>query len=416
MKNVISLLLLSILSVQSISCLSQTKSQKLKAQQKKLEKEISYTKKLLSQVKSNSENSYNELRLIENQIKNREELVNIFDNQVRMSEIKILDKNREIIELEQKLKLLIRQYRKMLLYSYKNRNNQAKAIYVLSSNSYNEALQRNQYLKKIDDIQKRQIALIKQHQELIRLEINSLEEEKQKKKEAIEAKKIEREEIAKDLVAKENIFNKYKEEENRLNNVLAQEEKKRAELKRKVNQAIQNEINEARRKEEERLKRLREKEKNSGTTNTNMSSEGSIIGKNFLENKGRLPWPVNNGQITEKYGTNAHPTLKGVTTVNNGIDISCNVGSMARSVFDGEVTSIFEIPGSGKVIIIKHGNYMTVYSNLSRVLVKSGEKIKAKQNIGTIIANSQYALCHFEIHLISNGVPKTMNPSLWIGR
>ncbi len=188
MKNAISLLLL-ISFLSTSNSFGQSKSQKLKVQQQKLEKQISNTKKLLTKVKTNTDVSYNQLMLIEKQIQNREELVQIFDNQVRMSEIKILEMNREIIELEQKLKLLVRQYRKMLLYAYKNRNNQAKAIYVLSSNSYNEAIQRNQYLKKIDDIQKRQVALIKQHQVLIKSEIQNIEKEKVIKIQSIDSKK-----------------------------------------------------------------------------------------------------------------------------------------------------------------------------------------------------------------------------------
>jgi septal ring factor EnvC (AmiA/AmiB activator) len=415
MKNAISLLLL-ISFLSTSNSFGQSKSQKLKVQQQKLEKQISNTKKLLTKVKTNTDVSYNQLMLIEKQIQNREELVQIFDNQVRMSEIKILEMNREIIELEQKLKLLVRQYRKMLLYAYKNRNNQAKAIYVLSSNSYNEAIQRNQYLKKIDDIQKRQVALIKQHQVLIKSEIQNIEKEKVLKIQAIDAKKMERAEIEKDKILKESIFKKYKEEENRLSDQLKSDQAKRAQLKKQVDAAIKQEIYEAQKREEERLRKLREKAKKDNTSLENLASEGSIVGKSFSNNQGKLPWPVNNGQITEQYGKNPHPTLKGVTTVNNGIDITCTAGSSARAVFEGTVSSVFDIPGSGMVVLLKHGNYMSVYSNLKNVYVKNGDVVTSKQNIGTLLSKNNFSICHFEIHYISNGLPQTKNPSLWLSR
>ena len=415
MKNVINLLTVLFLFLTGVS-FGQSKSQKLKVQQQKLEKQISNSKKLLSKVKSNSDVSYNELVLIEKQIQNREELVQIFDNQVRMSDIKILEMNREIIGLEQKLKLLVHQYRKMLLYAYKNRNNQAKAIYVLSSNSYNEAVQRNQYLKKIDDIQKRQVALIKQHQVLIKSEIKSIEEEKILKIQALDAKKLERAEIEKDKILKESIFKKYKDEENRLSAQIKSDENKRNQLKKQVDAAIKQEIYEAQKREEARLRKLKENAEKNKSEIQNLSSEGSIVGKSFLNNQGKLPWPVNNGQITEYYGKNAHPTLKGVTTVNNGIDITCNAGSAVRSVFEGTVSSVFDIPGSGMVVLIKHGNYMSVYSNLKNVSVKNGQTVSPKQTLGTLLTKGAYSICHFEIHYISNGVPQTKNPSLWLSR
>ncbi|MFM7759177.1 MAG: murein hydrolase activator EnvC family protein [Crocinitomicaceae bacterium] len=444
MKNAISVVLLFIMT----SGFAQTSKEKLQKEQQKLEKKISNTKKLLAKVKTNTQASLNEIRLIDNQIKSRESLVRLFDNQVRMADVKMTEKQAEILELEKRLKLLVRQYRKMLLYAYKNRSNHSKAMYILSSGSYNEALQRNRYLKKIAAIQKRQVALINQHQSLIGKELKDISSEKESKLLAMEQKKIERDQIEKDKSLKQQSFEKLKIEEQQLSAQLQEDERKKQDLKRKVDAVIREEINKAKQKEIEREKEKNRKieaeknktaNKNSTNNNTNNSannnakntsndvastsnkvvysesSEGSAVGKSFANNKGRLPWPVDNGQITERYGRNAHPTLPGVSTVNNGVDITCSKGSRVRSVFEGEVSSIFSIPGSGKVVIIKHGGYMTVYSNLQDIYVSQGSKVSLKQTIGSLVNDGGVSISHFEVHLISNGVPQTLNPSLWLG-
>jgi len=421
MKNVISLVLLFVIT----SPYAQTSKEKLQKEQQKLEKKISNTKKLLAKVKNNTQTSLNEIRLIDNQIKSRESLVRLFDNQVRMADIKMTEKQAEIVELRKRLKLLVRQYRKMLLYAYKNRGNHSKAMYILSSGSYNEALLRNRYLKKITAIQKRQVALINQHQLLIGQELKEISAEKESKVLAMEQKSIERDLIEKDKILKQQSFEKLKVEEQQLSAQLQEDQRKKQDLKRKVDAAIKEEINKAKQKGKERKSeddknKTESKNSNDVATNRNKvvyseSSEGSAVGKNFANNKGRLPWPVDNGQITERYGRNAHPTLSGVSTVNNGVDITCSKGSRVRCVFEGEVSSVFSIPGAGKVVIIKHGGYMTVYSNLQEVYVSQVSKVSLKQTIGSLINDGGVSVCHFEVHLISNGVPQTLNPSLWLG-
>jgi len=146
-----------------------------------------------------------------------------------------------------------------------------------------------------------------------------------------------------------------------------------------------------------------------------ISSEGAIVGKNFEANKGRLPSPVSNGTITEKYGKNPHPTLAGVFTNNNGIDITCIANSKARAVFEGVVSAVINVNGAGKVVIIKHANFRTVYSNLQESSVKLGDKISSKQEIGTIMLdNGSVSIFHFEIHMVVGLDTQSLNPSLWI--
>ena len=434
----------------------QTSSDKLKKEQQKLEKKISNTKVLLNKVKSSSQASLNEIKLIDNQIKSRESLVRVFDNQVRVAEIKMVEKKQEVNQLKTRLIQLKKQYKSMLLYAYKHRNNYGKIMFILSSDNYNEASKRTKYLRKVAAIQKKQMALILHNRSLIHKELNQIKEEKETKTKALEEKKLEREQIAKDKVSKEKTYQKFKQEEQKLYAQLKEDERKKEELKQKINAAIRADIArqeaERARKEAETIKKReadakkkkeqdelarknkeKEKGKTSSTTTTPEktpekepeetkapvfveTSEGSVAGKNFESNKGRLPAPVSSGSIVESFGRNAHPTLPDVYTNNNGVDYACSKGANVRAIFEGEVTSVFSITGAGKVVILKHGNYRSVYSNLKETFVSIGSKVSTKQAIGSLMTDGNVSICHFEIHQIISGVPKCLNPQLWVGR
>ena len=438
MKNVIRLLLLLCLAQQAYA---QQDQNQLKREQQKLEKRISNTKKLLNKVKNNSQASLNEIRLIENQIRSREALVNLFDNQVRTAEMKIVQKKIEIKRLRTKLSQLKQQYRKMYLYAYKHRGNYNKVMYLLAASDYNEALRRNRYLKKVASVQRKQAALIKKHQLLIYKEINQIDAEKQIKQLALVEKQQERQLIEKDKTKKEKSYQKFKKEEQALVAQLKEDERKKLQLKKQIDAAIRADIAKEQAREAERQAAIANAapkpapKTTTGTTTTTaaapkttstaaapkvvaspISTEGAAIGKSFESNRGRLPSPVDNGSITERFGRNYHPTLSGVEWNNNGIDITCNKGSRVRSVFEGEVTTVFSVPGAGKVVIIKHGAYSTVYGNLAETFVGVGAKVSTKQAIGTLLNDGGVSICHFEVHQVVGVNPVTLNPSLWIGR
>ena len=430
---------------------AQSNTDFLKKEQQKLENKIANTKSLLKKVKNNTQISINELRLIDNQIKSREALVRIFDNQVRVAEIKMVEKKNEIKQLKQKLSRLKLQYRSMLLYAYKHRNNYSKLMYVLSSTNYNEALKRNRYLMKVAGLQNKQVAIILQHQQLINREIKKINEEKESKILAITEKKQEKIQIEIDKNSKEKTFNKFKKEEQKLYAQLLLDEKKKQELKQRINNAIREEILVAERLRKKQAEALEEEKKAAEKQKAGkVAAEKSIkstadskkdekpaeistpkivkenvfkesaadiaLGKNFVVNKGRLPWPVSGGSITERYGRNAHPTLDGVFTNNNGIDITCLKGGNVRAIFDGQVTSIFSVTGAGKVVIVTHGSYKTVYSNIQEAFVKIGSKVSTKQILGNLLNDGNVSICHFEIQMVTNGTIQSLNPSLWISK
>lgn len=407
---------------------AQSTSEKLKKEQSNLEKKISNTRSMLDKTKNNAKASLNELRLIDNQIRFREELVTNFDQQVRGAEVKVIRKDAEVKELTQRLSDMKEQYRQLLLYAYKHRNKFGKLMYLFSATSYNEAIKRGSYLERIADIQLKQFRIIRQHQSLISKEISSIQQEKEYKLKILNEKRSEKAVIEKDKRKQEEVYSKFKKEESKLLSQLKEDEKKKENLKQKINSAIQKEIADT---EAKRKKAEAEKAKKSTTTSTTTTTkpetttpkkettlpetkESVALSKSFEGNKGKLPWPVDKGSITEGFGRNAHPTLENVFTNNNGVDISAPKGASVRAVFEGEVTSVLNIPGAGKVVIIKHGNYRTVYSNLQDTYVTIGSKVTTKQAIGTLLVTEGLSLAHFEIHQVLGTSSVALNPSLWI--
>ncbi len=415
MRNVSKFLLVFLFFTFGVN--AQSTSEKLKREQARLERKIADTKLLLSKSKSNTEASLNELKMIENQIAYREQLLKNYDNQIRSAELNIAKKGQEIEELYAKIERLKEQYKKLLIYSYKKRNKFSKMMYVVSAESYYEALKRKKYLERIAEIQQKQFLVIQQNQALIKKEIEEIEKEKAYKQKVVAEKSKEKAAILEDKKKQEEIYLKFKAQENELIAKLKEEERKKQVLRKRINTAIQKEIAEA---EARRRKAEAERKKNNPTVankpDFTETKESMRLSKSFEGNKGRLPWPVAKGTITEKFGKNPHPTLKNVYTNNRGIDISAPKNAQVRAVFDGVVTSVLNIPGAGKVIIIKHGNYRTVYSNLKDTYVTKGDVVTTKKVIGSLLSsdNQNVSVVHFELHKVSGNNVECLNPSLWV--
>jgi septal ring factor EnvC (AmiA/AmiB activator) len=433
MKNVNKYQLFFVAIIVTHLSFAQKSTDKLKKEQERLEKSIKNTKNLLDKTKITTEATLNELKLIDHQVKSREELLLNFDNQIRGTELKIEQKNNQIKDLEKKLIQLRVQYKKLVIYAYKKRSKEAKMMYIFSSNSYYEALKRKKYLDKIAEIQRKQKLIILQHKKLIAKEKGDLLSEKTYKEQIASVKRKEKLEILKDKEVQTKTLTQLKNQESQLLAKIQKDEVQKNEVRRKIDNAIANELAAL---EKKKKKPTKKPDKPSGTKKepketkepkTNNETKENVtltepkeveLNSGFESNKGRLPWPVSTGTITESYGKNPHPTIKNVFTNNNGIDISANKGAQIRAVFEGEVTSVFAIPGAGKVVIIKHGNYRTVYSNLQEAYVSVGSKVTTKQAIGSLVIKEDESLsvAHFEIHQVIGSQVNRMNPSLWISR
>jgi septal ring factor EnvC (AmiA/AmiB activator) len=411
----------------------------LEKEQKLIESRIKNTKTLLSKTEKDLKNRTIALTLLEKNLALRERLVRNIDQQIRTTEQRIVELQSSVIHLNSQTTALKKQYQQMLLYAYKNRGTIDKLMFVFSSENFNQANKRAQYLNKITDVRKKQVLLIKSNLTRIVSEEKDLQNQKLTAIKLSEQKKSERETLLEDRIKQQEVFNTVKNEEASLRTSLLNDEKNKQRIKKEIKIAIdkeiRNEINRQKELEKQRDNERKNKTNNGQTQNTNSNStttnsekseqkandfgvtpEAKITGNNFASNKGRLPYPVSSGTIVERFGRNAHPTINNVVTENNGVDISTLRGTEVRSVFEGEVSSVILIPGAGKVVILSHGNYKSVYANLQDVYVSKGNKVNHKQLLGSLMAQGNISVLHFEIHVVNDNGPQKLNPELWLSK
>lgn len=375
-------------------------SERLKKQQLELVQKIELTQKLLESTSESRANLTDNVNLIERKIQYRQALLDNLKMQLSKIAYDIAAIEIEIEKLELEIEQQKIQYQFMIVQAYKMRNSTASLLFVLSSESFNQANKRMEYLDQLAKYRADQIRKIQ-------ATIVTLNEQKA----LLETKKQEQDELA-HLNAQEqkNYISDREKQKQTIISMQGQEEQLKQELanQRKKSQEIQNAINAAINKEI-----LEERKKNVTATET---KEIALSNKGFEDNKGRLPWPVASGEITKGFGKQPHPVHVNVFTYNNGIDITTVKGSTVRAVYGGIVTSIVVIPGAGKAVIIAHGNYRTIYSNLQETYVQAGDKVVVKQELGALLINSSgNSEVHFEIRKITpEGEITNINPTYWL--
>ena len=377
-------------------------SDRLKRQQKELAEKIALTQKLLESTSESRANLTDNINLIERKIHYRQALLDNLKMQLSKLESDIAALEIEIAQLELEVEQQKLQYQYMIVQAYKMRNSTASLFFVLSSESFNQANKRMEYLEQLSKYRADQIRKIQST-------IATLNEQKA----LLEEKKIEQDRIA-SLNAEEqkNYIRDREKQKETILSMQGQETQLKQELalQQKKSQEIQNAINAAINKEI-----LAERKKN---TTPAITKETELSNKGFEDNKGRLPWPVTSGEITKGFGKQPHPVHVNVFTYNNGVDITTVKGSTVRAVYAGEVTSVIVSPGADKAVIIAHGNYRTIYSNLQETYVQAGDKVVVKQEIGALLINgSGNSEVHFEIRKITpEGEITNINPTYWLYR
>ena len=392
MRNNILIILIIILI--PFDFISQKKSEQLKRQERALIKKIENTKSLLNETKKNEALTISQLNIIRNQISYRDRLIRNYNAQIRKIDQNINDINRQINTLLNTSNVLV--------HAYKNRNPSYKFLYIISASTFSEAFHRMKYIQHYAEFRKKQVERIKQIQHLLIEKKKFLRVELSQKESVIKIKNSEKNNYLNDKNAQEKYLNDLKISESSLTQELKINNQKRKEIAKAVKKAI-----------EEEIKAIEKKTK----SKFNLTPEGLALSADFKKNKGKLAWPVARGEITSKYGKHQHHVVSTATVDNNGIDISTSKQALVRAVFDGKVTSVMVIPGAGKVVMISHGEYRSVYANLQEVFVQKGDQINTKENIGKLLPKSNgISEAHFEIWKISSEGMNTENPAFWLSR
>ena len=442
-RTVQKFIVVAILSV--LVCSLQAQSVKeLEKQRNKTLQLLESTSKMLNETKKSQRSSLNKLTIINKNIVERKTLINNIGKEINELDGEVQRLNQEKRLLENRLSTLKRDYARLVQEAHLNRSVYTKIMFVLSANSFDQSYRRLRYLQEYSDYRKQQVKKIENVKTQIVVKSDSLNKNKQTKVEVVKQKEVEANKLTNDEKKEKGMLSDLKKKEkklmadlkkqqkiaNDLNNKIARiiaEEIRKAELKRKAEQE-RAAAEERKRLAAEEKRRLAAEQKNKGTKPSTPSTKPStkkeekelatsapvqsasvsmltkeekLISGNFSANSGRLPWPTDKGFISGHYGVHPHPVLKHVTTNNKGVYIQTPSGTNARAVFEGEVTQRFSIPGSNNAVIIKHGEYRTVYANLTSIYVNIGDKVSAKQSIGKIYTdgdNDNKTELYFQIY------------------
>lgn len=393
-------ILLSLLFFFLISFSGRSQSvQSLEKKIQSIQKDIKLAEKLLKETSKDKETTINQVTLLQTQIGQRESLIRTYQNQVNAINKDIQNNKKEISALETELALYRKEYSNLLVINYRNKGKVNNLLFLFSSEDFNQAMRRMRYIQELNGLVKEKIEEINSTQTKINMQLEKNEKNKRDIEKILNEEKKEKATLVKERDKLNKDIASLKKKESQIQKDIKKKENETKELKKKIEKIIAEEIRKAKEREEAA------KKNNSKTIDYNLSS-------NFAQNKGKLPYPVEQGIITGKYGLSQHPTQKKVTVNNNGIDISTTKGAKARSVFEGEVCFVTS-QGGNNVILIRHGLYFTLYSNLEKIFVKVGDKVVTGQEIGKIHTNVSdgKTILHFEIWQENK---TTVNPALWI--
>ncbi len=390
---------------------------------KKLTEEIKNLDAVLGQTKTKRNLTILQLQALNIKISKREELINTINYEIKLINGQISRKQKEIDGKSAELDTLKSRYKKLIRYAYRNQDNYNKLMFVFASKDFNQAYERVKYMQEIsvkrrahaDSIISKQASLSKEKEKLLA--------QIEQKKSLLTSEEKEKINLSNEKSEQEDQLNKLSADEQRLKNELEEKRKDVAAIDKKIKEMIneiaikaqkEKEAREKKRKEEQKRKEeLAAKNKKNNTKATKVEPEtpkaakdpDEELSEDFASNKGRLPWPILNGVITGNFGQHEHPKIKDFIITNSGVDITAGSKvANARSIFNGQVTLIAPMPdGNGKIVIVRHGSYLSVYTNLSRVLVSTGDKVKVKQPIGEVSFDEE-----------SGGT--TMNLQIWKGQ
>lgn len=386
---------------------------KLERQRKEALADIEQTNKLLQETSKSAKNSLNRLNLLSKQIQSRKQVIGLLNQELDAIEKDILGLQADIRLLKSQLSQKQANYGKSMRGMYKRRSAQDKLLFILSAENFGQSLRRMRYLREYAGWQKRQAEEIIAKQQEITAKQRAMEKTRAEKRALLdvrqtESKKLQTEEAAQQAEVKE--LNK------KQSNLKAELKKKRLQAEA-LNRQIEKQIAEEIARAEAAAKAAREKaakgKKQEGNAANGSKEERVAASKggyamtkaerqlsdNFGNNRGRLPYPVTGRHtVVATFGEQQHAQLKYVRTSNSGIDIQSDPGADARAVFNGVVTRVFVIPGYNNSVIVRHGNYLTVYSNLSQVYVKAGDSVATRQSIGKIYSDPEEGtVLHFQL-------------------
>lgn len=377
----------------------QSKSQ-LEKDKAKVEQEIKRLNNDLAKAKKNSRSGQKQLQLLEQKIAQRTKLINTIGGQMNMLGIQMTQTQDSITLMRTQVDSLKREYAHVVSVLYGERGNLDKMVLLLDTKSYNYAYLRTKYFRDYSRYRRRQAAFIKQKEdELNDMGVELARQQKEKSTLLVQEKR-QKEALAKEQQQRQQSLKQSKQHEKDLQAQISKKEKQKRQLQQQIQKIINEEIAKAAKQK---------KDASTGGASSRSTSVDVALTTDFASNKGRLPWPVYYNKVSREYGKYTHSS--GGQNMNNGIDLVCKSGAAVQCIFDGTVSRVFTCPNGTKGIIVRHGEYMSVYANMGSVAVKEGAKVSTKQNLGTVYTNSD-GVAEFSFQLWKGTA--SQNPRSWL--
>ena len=378
----------------------QARQKKLEAQKISLKKEIIQINSLIEDSRRRSKNLANELEDLQLKISVRDKLININNSQLNNLTSIIENQTKKIADLENNLIDLKNEYEKIIYTSYKKRSTQMKLMFLFASENLNQAFKRFQYFKQYSKYRKKQADQIIIIQGQLIQKIDSLEIMKTEKQNIVKENKTVKQSLTNEIIQQDNLFRSLLKTQ--------KDYSAQVDIKERQSRQIDNEIRKL------ISLAISESNKNNNSSNFSLTPEGRLISKNFQSNKGRLPWPVKEGVIVRRFGTQRHPVVRTTTINSNGISIATSPNSIVYSVFDGEVLSVYGFSGGNPGVLLRHGKYISNYQNLSSIYVKKGDKVSANDQIGIVFTNESTGKTLLKFNIFNELKPE--NPIIWLDK
>ena len=380
---------------------SSKQQKQLEAQRLQLKNEIKQINSLLFSNTKTRKNALSEVEDLQVKLNVRSKLIKVTNQQANLLTRRIGLNERTIADQRKELESLKAEYAKMIQKSYASKSLQNRLMFLFSSENFLQAYKRIQYLKQYARYRRKQGIAIAEKTTLLQELNKTLTQEKARKLALVEENRAVQEELEKERKQQQNLIKTLKRKERSLAAQISKKQKQRKAIDREINRLIREAIaasNKAAGKK--------------GNKTFQLTPEAKLIAANFQANKGRLPWPLEKGVVIQGFGRQQHPVVKTTTIQSNGVVLATEASAQVRAVFEGEVMSVIVIKGSNPSVLIRHGNFITLYTNLAKLYVKKGEKVAAKQPIGEVFTNQQTGKTQLQFGIFNN--VKALNPKDWV--
>ena len=379
---------------------AQDKKATLEAQKKRLQQEIVQINTLLKSSAKKRANVLTEVETVQLKMDRQDALIRLTNRQINRLNQEISLNLRNIEQLRTELATLKKDYAEMVVAARKNQSTQNRLMFLLSSESFWQAYKRMAYMKQYAAYRKQQGEQIAKKTKTLQQYTNNLVAQRKDKERLIRENRDAQKALDTVRARQNNLVQQLKRKEKSYAAQIRKKQQQQAAIDREINRLIREAI------------AASNKKAGTKTTSFVLTPEAKALAESFAANKGRLPWPVEKGIVTQKFGTQRHPVVRTTTIKSNGVTLSVPPDTEARSVFDGKVLNIVQFKGSNPIVLVQHGNYITSYKNLSKVYVKKGDKVAAKQAIGKVFTNRDTGKTALQFSLFQNTTPQ--NPALWL--